>query len=265
MQATLNGATFNFEVTGPENGPAIVLHHALAGNLSTFHDLARRLSDRFRVVRPDARGHGASDATAAPYSFATLAADMVALLDHLGIPRAHFLGLSMGGMVGQHLGLLHPDRIASLMLVSTTSRIPPDARPMWDERIAAARSSGMTSQVNAALGRWLSPASQETRPELASRLALMIETTPVEGYVGWGHAIRELDITARLSAIRVPTLVVVGALDPGTPVAAAEAIHTQIKGSRFVVMNGVSHMLPLEDPDAFAAIVEDFLASLAAS
>ena len=262
MQPRLNGASLHIEVDGPAMAEAIVLHHALAGDLTTWNDLTRRLGERYRVVRMDARGHGASEATPAPYAFETLAADVVAALDHLAIERADFLGLSMGGMVGQYLGLLHPTRLNSLILVSTTSRIPPEARSVWDERIAAARAGGMATQVDAALKRWLSPAAQTGRPDLADRLAGMITATAVEGYAGWGGAIRDLDLSDRLAGIRAPTLVVVGELDPGTPVAAAEAIHAGIPGARLVVMRGLSHMLPLEAPDAFGQVVETFLAAV---
>jgi 3-oxoadipate enol-lactonase len=263
MQARLNGATLDFADEGPRDRPAVLLHHSLAGTLALFDELAARLAGRYRVVRFDARGHGASETTPAPYDFETLTADVVALLDHLGIGRAHFLGLSMGGMIGQYMGLLHPDRVASLMLVSTTSRIPPEAHAIWDERIAAVTAAGMAGQVAGSITRWLSPTARTERPDLVHRLATSIEATPLEGFVGWARAIRELDVTDRLGAITAPTLVVVGALDPGTPVAAAEAIHARIPGSRLVVMPGLSHMLPIEAPDAFGAIVDDFLADVA--
>ena len=128
MQATINGFRMNFAVEGPEAAPAVVLHHPLATDLSIWDELTAALVPRYRVVRFDARGHGASEATPAPYDLATLTADTIALMDHLGLARAHFLGLSMGGMVGQHLGLAHPQRFASLILCSTTSRMPPTRR-----------------------------------------------------------------------------------------------------------------------------------------
>src|SRR5690606_29237442 len=141
----------------------------------------------------------------------------------LGLARAHYLGLSMGGMVGQHLGVAHPERCASLILCSTTSRMPPESRPLWEDRIKAARAHGMASQVDAALGRWLAPASLQGKPALVERLRRAIEATPVEGYAGWCAALRDLDVLDRLKEIRVPTLVIVGAEDPSTPPAAAQA------------------------------------------
>jgi 3-oxoadipate enol-lactonase len=214
-------------------------------------------------VRFDARGHGETEATKGAYSFETLTADTVGLLDHLKIQRAHFLGLSMGGMVGQYLGLMHPSRIISLQLVSTSSRVPPEGAAMWDERIEAARAKGMKSQVDGAMQRWVSDAGRKN-PALVGRLSKMIEATPVDGYAGWGGAIRGLNVTDRLKAIKLPTRVIVGALDPATPPAAAEAIHKQIAGSDLIVMPGVSHMLCAEDPPAFHRHVTEFLAKVPA-
>ena len=134
-------------------------------------------------------------------------------MDHLKIARAHFLGLSMGGMVGQHLGLDQPQRFASLILSSTSSRIPAEAQPLWDERVKVAREKGMGSQVPVALQRWLAEAARKGNPALVARMTRYLETTPVEGYVGWCQAIRTLNITDRLKGIKLPTRVIVGAED----------------------------------------------------
>jgi 3-oxoadipate enol-lactonase len=259
MQATINGFRMNFRVEGPEAAPAMVLHHPLATDLTIWDELTAALVPRYRVVRFDARGHGASEATPAPYDLAMLAADVIALMDHLGIARAHFLGLSMGGMVGQQLGLAHPQRLASLILCSTTSRMPPETRPLWEERIKAARAHGMGAQVDAALERWLAPASRQGKPALVVRLRRAIEATPVEGYAGWCAALRDLDVLDRLKAIRLPALVIVGAEDPATPPAAAQAIHREIAGSQLVEVPGVSHQLHVEDPATFNRHVLEFL------
>lgn len=258
MQATINGFRMNFAVEGPEAAPAVVLHHPLATDLSIWDELAAALVPRYRVVRFDARGHGASEATPAPYDLATLTADTIALMDHLGLARAHFLGLSMGGMVGQHLGLAHPQRFASLILCSTTSRMPPETHALWEERAKVAREKGMGSQVEVALARWLAPGSME-KPLLVTAMRRYIESTPSEGYAGWCQALRTLDVTDRLKAIRLPTLVIVGADDPSTPPAAAQVIHREIAGSELVEVPGVSHQLHVEDPATFNRHVLTFL------
>ena len=263
MQATINGIRMNYEVAGSDKAPVIVLHHPLATNLTIWDEITPVLTPKFRVVRFDARGHGKTEATKGAYSFETLSADTVGLMDHLKIERAHFLGLSMGGMVGQYLGLLHPKRIVSLQLVSTSSRVPPEGAAMWDERIKAVREKGMASQPAGSMQRWLAKANQQ-KPALVARLSKLIETTPADGFIGWGGAIRGLNITDRLKAITLPTRVIVGAEDPATPPAAAEAIHKQIAGSDLIVMPGVSHMLCAEDPPAFHKHVLAFLDKVSA-
>ena len=259
MKVSANGISFNVDVSGPEAGTPVILHHPLATNLTCWDELTAALNPRYRVIRFDARGHGKTDAPKGPYRFETLADDVVQLMDKLGVTKAHFLGLSMGGMIGQYLGLLHASRFHSLCLVSTSSHTPPAGKALWDERIKNSSTLGMDSVVDGAMARWVAPDALTGRPALVERLKTMIRTTPADGYVGWCEAIRHLDVTARLKAITLPTSVIVGALDPATPPAAAEVIHQEIKGSELVVMPGVSHMLHNEEPAAFAKHVNEFL------
>jgi 3-oxoadipate enol-lactonase len=259
MQARINGISMNYEASGNASGPAVVLHHPLATDLTFWDELTPVLAPNYRVVRFDARGHGKSEAPAGRYDFRTLAQDVVSLMDHLDIRQAGYVGLSMGGMVGQALGLHHPDRFNCLALVSTTSRIPPEFRALWSDRVKVAREQGMTSQVEPAMQRWLSAASRANRPDLVARFTRMIETTPIEGYAGWCGAIEHLDFTQQLSAISLPTRVIVGAEDPATTPAAAEVIHKAIAGSDMVVIPGVSHQLSAEDPETFHSHLLPFL------
>ena len=262
MKAIINGIVLNYDVSGPETAPAVVLHHPLATHLGTWDALTATLNKTYRVIRFDARGLGASAAPPGAYNFETLSADVIALLDYVGAKKAHFLGLSMGGMVGQYLGLLHPARFHSLTLVSTTSATPAVGQALWDERIKNSIDLGMASVVDGAMQRWVAPTVISGNPGLVQRLKTMITDTPAPGYAGWCGAIRHLNVTAKLAVIKLPTLVVVGALDPATPPAVAEVIHSHITGSKLVVMPGVSHMLQEEDPHAFAAHVVPFLASV---
>lgn len=260
MKASINGISINYAVSGNGRGPAVVLHHPLGTNLSVWDDLTARLEPRYRVVRFDARGHGATEAPPGPYDFGMLARDTIGVMDHAGVTRGHFLGLSMGGFVGQFLGLDFPARLRSLTLVSTASNMTA-GRTIWDQRIREVTANGMTKEVvDVALTRWVAPAVLSGRPDLVARLRAMIEATPAAGYAGWCHAIRDLDVTHRLAGILLPTRVIVGALDPATPPAAAQAIHAEIQGCELVEMPGVSHMLMLEEPEAFQARVLEFLA-----
>ncbi len=258
MRATVNGIAVNYEVSGPVDAPAVVLHHPLASNLTTWNALTAVLEPRYRVVRMDARGHGKTEAPDGPYTFETLAADVVGLLDHLGIAKARFLGLSMGGMVGQYLGLLFPERFHSLCLVSTTSAVPAGATKLWDERIRVASTGDLSSLIDAATGRWVTLETAKNRPELLAQLRADMQATPPKGYAGWSHAIRDLDITARLKDIRLPTRVIVGARDPATPPSAAAVIHREIAGSDLVEIPDVSHMLHVEQPEVFHSHVLPF-------
>lgn len=261
MKATVNGIEMNFEVSGRPNAPAVVLHHPLAGDLTTWAALTAALEPQYRVIRFDARGHGQTQAPDGAYTFETLSADVVGLMDHLGVAKARFLGLSMGGMVGQHLGLLYPDRFHSLCLVATTSAVPAEALPLWDERIRIASTGGLSSLVEGAVGRWVTPETVKSKPQFLAQLKAMMLATPPLGYAGWCHAIRNLNITDRLGDIRLPTRVIVGASDPSTPPSAAEVIHQRIAGSDLVVIPNVSHMLHLEDSEAFHSHVLPFLAA----
>lgn len=260
MRARVNGIVMNYEVSGRDDAAPVVLHHPLATNLASWDALTVALEPNYRVVRFDARGHGETDAPEGPYTYEILSADVVGLMDHLGIDKAWFLGLSMGGMVGQYLGLLHPERFHGLCLVSTTSAVPAQAISLWDDRIRIASTDGLSSLVDGAIARWVIPETVRTKPEVVAQLRAMMEATPPKGYIGWCHAIRGLDITSRLKEIRLPTRVIAGERDPSTPPSAAEVIHREIAGSELIVIPGVSHMLHLEDPEKFHAEVLPFFA-----
>ena len=262
MLITANGIRIHYTLNGPAGAPVVTLSHSLATTLAMWEPQARALGERYRVLRFDTRGHGGTDAPAGPYSLEMLTADALALLESLGIQRTHFVGLSMGGMIGQLLALEHPDRLRSVSLCDTSSRIPPEAAPIWDERVRAAQAEGMEQAVQPTINRWFTPACRDARPDVVDPVRAMIRTTPVQGYVGCCDAIKPLNLTARLGAIRVPTLVMVGAEDMGTPVAASRAIHEQIPGSRLVVIPSASHLSNLEQPEAFNKALLDFLAEV---
>lgn len=258
MKIKTNGIDIHYEISG--SGPWVTLAHSLASDLTLWDELTSVLATRFSVLRYDARGHGQSSAPEGPYDFPMLVGDLVGLLDALRIERTHFVGLSMGGMLGQLFALEHPQRLDKLVLASTTSRVPPEARPLWDERIAIARSQGMTAHVEATLGRWFTAPWREAHPEVMARIGALVAATPVAGFAGWGEAIKTLDLTDRLGAIRAPTLVVCGADDPGTPPAASRAIAAAIPGARLEVVPNASHQLAIEQAETFNRLLLDFLA-----
>jgi 3-oxoadipate enol-lactonase len=224
---------------------------------------AKPLATRYRVLRYDTRGHGGTDAPAGAYSLTQLADDARALLKALGIARTHWVGISMGGMLGQTLALSTPELLQSLSLCDTSSRIPAEAKPLWDERITVAETKGREPHVEPTVSRWFTPEFVASRPDVVNRVRDMIRRTNARGYAGCCHAIRALDLTERLSSITLPTLIIVGAQDVGTPVAASRTIQERIKGSELVVLDPASHLSNLEQPEVFTKALQTFLSRVA--
>ncbi len=241
--------------------PWVMLSHSLAADHRMWDPQLAALA-RYRVLRFDTRGHGASSVPAGDYTMEQLAADALGLLDAVGVARCHFVGLSMGGMVGQQLALRAPNRLLSLTLADTSSRYPPAARPMWDERIALVRARGMDAVAPGTLERWFTAAFREREPDIVARIGAQIRATAVAGFIGCAHAISHLDLTARLAAIRCPTLVIVGADDPSTPVSMSEEIVRAIDGSRLEVVPEAAHLSNIEQVVRFNELLRAFLASI---
>lgn len=259
MKVTVDGRNYHCRVEGPATAPAVVFSHALATDLRVWEPQAAALRGRFRLVRFDTLGHGGTDAPAGPYSLEGLARDALALMDALEIERAGFVGLSLGGMIAQELALQAPQRLACLVLCSTTSRIPPEAGPLWSQRIRTAASEGMEPLVAPTIVRWFTRPFRERRPEVIEEISAMIRATPPAGYVGCCRAIMHLDLTERLARVSLPTLVVVGEEDQGTPVSASQAIHERIAGSRLEVIPAAAHLCNVEQADEINRLLQDFL------
>jgi len=259
MKIKANGIDVNYTLDGLADAPVVTLSHSLATDMSMWDPQMDALRARYRVLRYETRGHGATDAPAAAYTLEQLAADAQSLLQALGIARTHWIGLSMGGMIGQTLALGHPELFASLSLCDTSSRIPAEARPLWADRIKTAETQGMEPLVEPTLARWLTAPFRERRRDVVDKVATMIRSTPPQGYAGCCHAISALDLTDRISAIAIPTLIVVGEEDQGTPVAASQVMNERIKGSKLVIIPSAAHLSNLEQPQVFTDALTGFL------
>lgn len=254
---TIGGIDFNVVVEGPAAAPALLFSNSLSSNLHMWDAQATALSDRFRVVRYDQRGHGGTAAPAGPLSIARLAQDAVDILDGLGIAKAHFCGLSMGGMTGMRLLTHHRSRIDRAVLANTAAVMgPPD---LWNARISAARKGGMAAVADATVARWFTQAFRDRDPAMVEAVRGMILSTPVAGYAACCGAIRDMDQRETIRGIDAPVLVIVGAHDPATTPAAGEAIHAAVRGSRLVSLDA-AHLSNLERPELFTRAVADFLA-----
>jgi 3-oxoadipate enol-lactonase len=218
------------------------------------------LEAHFRVLRYDTRGHGLSDAPAGPYTLKQLVDDAIAMLDALKIDQVHWIGLSMGGMIGQGLTLSRPERLKTLVLADTAAIIPAEAQPVWQERIDAARNGGMQAVAESTLERWFTPNYLKNNLPETDRIRQLILATPLDGYIGCSEAIRRLNYLERLNTLDITTLIMVGAEDPGTPVAASEAMHAQIKNSELVVIPQAAHLSNIEQAAVFNDQLMAFLA-----
>lgn len=252
MKIEANGIRINYELSGKKDAPVVVLSHSLACSMVMWDPQLDLLEAHFRVLRFDTRGHGDSDAPRGSYTLEQLVDDAIGLLDGLDIDRVHWVGLSMGGMIGQGIALHHSGRLESLVLADTAAIIPDAAQPVWQERIDTARKQGMQAVAESTLERWFTPNYlKQNLPEI-EQIRRQILATPVAGYIGCSEAIRRLNYLDQLSAIQTPTLIMVGADDPGTPVEASEAMQARIKGSNLVVIPEAAHLSNIEQAEVFS-------------
>ncbi|MFL1375891.1 MULTISPECIES: 3-oxoadipate enol-lactonase [unclassified Nocardiopsis] len=234
--------------SGPADAPPLLLGGSLGTTTAMWEPQAAALSTVFRVIRFDHRGHGRSPVPAGPYAMADLAGDVVALLDRLGIERAHYAGLSLGGMVGQWLAVHHADRLDRLALLATSPYAGP-AGP-WHERADLVRARGTGALADTVVGRWFTPAFAEAHPGDVAVLRDQIAATDPEGYAGCCAAIADYDVREDLPGVTAPTLVVAGAEDPSTPPARhADLIARLIPGARYTTLPDTAHLVSWQRPD----------------
>jgi 3-oxoadipate enol-lactonase len=243
----------NHRVEGPDDRPPLVLSNSLGTDMRLWDGHVDAFAEHFRVIRYDTRGHGGSPVAPGPYRMADLVDDVVALLDALGIERASFAGVSIGGMVGMALATAAPDRVDRLAVCCTSAHMPPPE--MWAERAAVARESGTEPLIEPTLARWFTEPFLANDPAEVKLARDMLLGTPGEGYAGCCEAIAEMDQLESIGAITAPTLIVAGDLDPSTPLPHAEEIRKRIAGSSVVVIPNAAHMAVLEQPEPFQAVV----------
>jgi 3-oxoadipate enol-lactonase len=261
-QVRANGIDIHYRIDGDgaPTRPWLVFSHSLACDHTMWDAQAEEFSRSLNVLRYDTRGHGRTSAPFGDYTIELLAEDVRALLDALNIQRCHFVGISMGGMIGQMAALRWPARFASLTLVDTTSRYAVEMRAMWDQRIAAVKTpQGMHAVVPSTLERWFTAGFRQMRPDVTAKIGAMIRATPVNGFIGCAQAIARLNLTARLGAISCPALVIVGEEDRSTPLAMAEEIARAIPHARLERIANAAHLSSVEQPDRFNALLRAFL------
>lgn len=240
----------HLRMEGPAEAPVVMLAHGILTSHVMWDGVAELLTPHWRVLRYDLRGHGQTSATRPPYAMSDLAQDAIGLLDELRISKVHFVGSSLGGMLGQRLGADHSHRLHSLTLANTTAvQGTPEA---WVQRMATARDKGVQALVEPTLQRWFTEGFLTSRSPEISKMRAIAGATPIEGFLGCAAAVRDLSQVNLLRNIRVPALVIAGEHDAATPPTEARQISSGIEGARLVLLPA-AHQSAVECPEAFAA------------
>jgi 3-oxoadipate enol-lactonase len=243
-----------------EGWPPIVQLHSLGTDSRIWDGVARALRRSHLVLRYDLRGHGLTDATPPPYSIDGLVQDLSELLDERGVASAVLCGISIGGQIALRLAARDPGRLAALVLCDTAASIGDEA--LWNARIAAIESGGLSSIADSVLARWFAPSFRETHPADYGGYRNLLLRTPAEGYVGVAAALRDADgavLTSAARSVRVPTLVLCGTEDAATPPHAVRELAESIPGARYELVPGAGHLPPVEQPEAVARAIRSFL------
>ena len=253
---TGDGCRIHYRVDGIDGAPVVILSNSLGTDLTMWAPQLCALTARFKVLRYDTRGHGVSGAPVGSYGLDRLGRDVIELADALGITHFHFCGLSLGGMIGQWLGIHTPERVTRLVLANTSPFMGPPAS--WDQRIESVHEQGMAGLTASSIARWFTPEFIGERPDAVAAIEGRLLSTPPTGYAGCCAAIRDMDMRRSVSLIDCPTLVISGARDPATPIAHSEILMGQICGARLVTLDA-AHLSNVERDDAFSEAVVEFL------
>ena len=258
MQVKANGISINAQIDGPDGAPWLVLSNSLLTNFHMWDDQVAELKSTYRILRYDQRGHGGTQATPGPYSFDVLVADVIGLLDALSIPRAHFAGLSMGGMTALFLAERHRERFDRIVACDCGPASTPASAQQWKERIDVAAKDGMEALVEPTVNRWFPPDFVATKAPVLDKVRQMIRATPFAGFAGCAQALSDYDLRPGLAGVDRPTLLIVGTKD--ATLAGIRQIKETVKGAELTELEGAGHISNVEQPAAFTRAIRDFLA-----
>jgi len=246
----------HYVIDGPADGPVLVMSNSLGTTLDMWAPQMAALTAHFRVLRYDTRGHGRSALPSASFGMHDLAADVIAIMDHAGIDRAHFCGLSMGGMTGMYLARHHAERFGRFVLANTAALIGPES--VWNTRIETVRRDGMAAIVNGVLARWFTDHYVLTRRDECEPVRRILEGTSVEGYTANCAAVRDADLRGLLPDVEAPVLVIAGEQDLATTAAQGQEVARAIPGAEYLEL-AAAHLSNWELPEAFGNAVIGFL------
>lgn len=247
--------TLHLRDEGPRDGRVVMFGNSLGTDLRVWDALLPLLPAGLRLVRFDKRGHGLSGATAAPYTMEQLVDDALTVIEGLGLSDITFVGLSIGGLIGQGLAARRPDLLRALVLMDTAAKI--GTPEMWSTRIATIREGGIGALEGPIMERWFTAPFRQTNPEYALWCAMLTRTT-VEGYTGCCAAIAGADLTESTRALRLPVLAMAGDQDGSTPPDLVRAT-ADLCGAPFHLIPDAGHIPCVEQPETTARLIADFL------
>lgn len=260
VEVPREGFTLSALETGQGPGaPVVVLSNSLAAGLGSWAPQRALLESRYRVIGYDTRGHGQSGAPEGPYAFDDLVADVLAVMDHFGVERANYLGLSFGGMTGLGLALSHPERVEKLICAAARADNPAPFVKSWDDRLAAIEEGGLEKIWPGTLERWLTEDYRAAHPEVVAELERDFLATSPTGYAGCAAALKSLSYLKYLGEMTVPTLYISGSEDMGAPAAAMEEMANATPGAKYVCIEGAAHFINRNAESAFNQAILDFL------
>jgi 3-oxoadipate enol-lactonase len=258
MQVTINGIDTRYVLDNESGGPWLTFIHQLGGDLSVWDQQAGYFQHDFQVLRYDLRGHGSTGVPNEGFDIKALSDDLAELLDKLGAPSTHVVGLSIGGMVAQQFAADHPHRLDTLTVAGAPAFTPEENRPVFEERALSVRKHGTASIVDSTLERWLTADFRNRHPEVVEQIGETIARTSPEGFARAAEAVRTFDARDTLASVEKPTLVVSGKHDNGTPTAASKLISDRVPGARLEILDA-AHLSPVEQSQRFTAILEALL------
>jgi 3-oxoadipate enol-lactonase len=261
MLLPVAGRRLYYDLTGPEDGPVVCITHSLASDGGSWAEqLPPLLQAGFRVLRLDMRGHGGSDPVGGDYTMQALAADVAAVLDALALPRVHYIGLSIGGMIGQAFAIEHGAKLISAMWCDTLPASPSGAAAMWNERMnTVRRANSLEPLADATMERWFTDAFRVSKPGRWKQIRETIAATTPAGYLGCSAAILNFEFTAQLPSLGIPVLVICGSEDAGTPASENRRLAGLVPGARYEEIPGMRHFPNVEAPDTFNRIMMGWL------
>jgi len=263
MLLAVSGRRIAYDLIGPESAPVVCMTHSLASDGGMWAEqVPALLAGGFRVLRVDMRGHGGSDPVPGHYTMSQLADDVAHVMDALGIGKAHYIGLSIGGMLGQAFALDHASRLSSAMWCDTLPSAPVSAAQVWAERMAAVRQANSLAPIaDGTVERWFTDAFRPRSPRRWQQIRDTVVGTTSAGYLGCSAAIQKFDFAARLPTLRLPVLVVCGAEDSGTPPAENRRLAGLVQGARYEEIANARHFPNVEHAETFNRIMMSWLSA----